>query len=282
MADSAWTWTDAGGTVTQLLDGTDAFITPGVVGRMYPSILMTTNVVPLQPGQRFQQVTMGTRIVKAPLEIFGASPTALRTSIRAWVYRLDPTRGDGILTITAPGGDTRQLICRYAGGLEQGTEDETDVGNRFRATLTFAAEWPYWQDTADTVAGPLVLNSLLQSMNVGGIGDGPIWPVWTITGPLTSINVNISGNIPVAWGLATLGLTAGQSVVVDTRPNTNSWPNGKTIVKNDGTNLFGHLTAGSQLFPIGNAPGFAVQIAPGGYGAGTSIQCNYRASYLSA
>jgi tail protein len=295
MADQAWQWVDAAGAATQLLEGTDVYVTPGVEGRFGPSIALSVVPVAQQPGQRFAQVLHGVAEVKAPLELYGASDSALRASVRTWAHRLDPVRGDGRLLITAPAGDQRELVCRYASGLDAAVEDETDLGHRLRAILRFTTEQPYWRDVSDTAAGPwsvgtaatffpifplrLSASEVFADVTVVNAGDVEAWPVWTITGP---------GSDPVLRNLTTgmvlsldTTLVGGETISVDTRPYTSAVPTGKTVTKNDGSSLFATLSATSSLWAL-IAGSNSVRIELSGATASSRVSLAFRQRYLTA
>jgi Phage tail protein len=289
MADTSMQWVDVGGVATEILDGTDVYVLPGLAGRMSPSMSFILQRVPLQPGQRFRDVRHGVAEVKVPVELYGATDTALRSSVRTWVHRLDPFRGDGKLRITAPAGDQRELICRCAEGLDQAVEDEGDVGHRLRAILRFVTEQPYWQDASDTVQTWTLLSSLatffplfplrlsgsevFADATVTNDGDVEAWPVWTIAGP---------GSSPILRNLTTgdllslpVTLLAGESVTIDTRPGA------KTVTKQNGTSLFGSLTATSSLWPLAQGSN-SVRIEMSGATSVSSVALNWRRRWLSA
>lgn len=261
MPDQSILWVDAGGGVTELLDGADAFTWPGVQGRMAPRTRVVAETVPLQPGQRFRDIQDAPLEVVLPVEFYAATDTALRTVERAWTHRLDPTRGDGRLRVTAPGGDQRELVCRCIEGMDRAVEDETDLGHRLRVALHFVTGllYPYWQDAGWTLQFWQLLGSLatffpLFPLRLSGseifaattidnsAGDVPAWPIWTIGGP---------GSNPVLRNLTSGKLTsiaavlqAGEGITIDTSPGV------KTVTKQDGTNLFGALSATSSLWPL--------------------------------
>lgn len=290
MADLLIQWVDADGTATTIFPGSaDAKLMFGVSGRFAPSMIFVLERVPLQPGQRFRSVQHGTAVVQLPVDFYGPSAVALRASMRAWVYRLNPTRGTGRIRITAPGGDQRELVCSYSEGLDRAAEDAMDVINRIRSVLTFVTEQPYWQDASDTVQSWTLLSSLatffpffplrlsgsevFADATVTNDGDVAAWPVWTIGGP---------GSSPILRNLTTgdmlslpVTLLAGESVTIDTRPGA------KTVTKQDGTSLFGSLAAGSSLWPLAQGSN-SIRIEMSGATSVSSVTLTWRRRWLSA
>ncbi len=296
MADLAFQWIDAAGTAWDIENGTDITLMYGTAGRHMPLPAFVLQALPTQAGQRFADVRQASTTISVPVDFYGVSDTTLRASIRNWAHRLDPTRGDGRLRTTAPGGDQRELICRYSQGLEAAVEDDRTLGYRMLAVLDFVTEQPFWQDTSDTSTSYQLLSSLatffplfplrlsgseiFASATVVNAGDVEAWPVWVITGP-GSMPVLVNQTTGKTFSLNTT-LLAGDTVTVDTRPFTASNPRGKTITKSDGTNLYSQMNGPCALWPL--APGSnALSLQLTGASATLSkIQLNYRNRWLSA
>jgi hypothetical protein len=292
VADQAIQWIDPAGTVTALRAGTDSAAMEGREGRFGPPPLFELERVPLQPGQRFRNVVHGSAVVHVPVAFYGSTATALRTSLRKWARLLDPIRGDGTLRVTGPGGDTRDLVCRYTGGLDTAIEsDYSDLANKFTVILMFTTEQPYWQDSSDTVAGPwvtgtaatffpffpLVLSdsTVFASVTVDNTAsDAEAWPVWTIRGPgANPILRNLSSTKFLSLPIT---LAIGDVVTIDTRPGQ------KTIIKQDGSSLFGSLTSTSSLWSLLASTVNSIRIEMSSATAASQVQMNFRHRYLSA
>ena len=291
MPDGALVWVDASGASTAIRNGSDIDIATGVAGRFGPPIAMVVEEIPLQPGQRIRNVRHGPTKVALPILFHPASAAAGRASLRAWAHRLDPTRGDGRLQATSPSGDTRELVCRYAGGLEELAEDfYSDFYGAAKAVWHFTTEQPYWQDVSDTVQSWSLLSSLatffpLLPLRLSGsevfadatvdnsVGDVEAWPVWIVTGP---------GSNPILRNLTTgkllslpVTLSGGESVTIDTRPGV------KMVTKGDGTNLFGSLTSGSALWSLVQGSN-SIRLEFTSATTASQIALNWRRRYLSA
>lgn len=289
MPDQALQWVDATGAVTAIRGGSGVATAEELTGRFAPSMRFTLATVPLQPGQRFRQVQHGLAEVALPIVFWPASATALRTLLRAWARLLDPVRGDGALRVTAPGGDQRELVCRYSEGLERLVEDDvSDFYGHARCVLHFIAEQPYWQDVSDTVASwsvttaatffpifPLRLSAseVFADVTVTNDGDVIAWPVWTVTGPGSSLILRnlTSGEL---LSLPTT-LAAGETVTIDTRPGH------KTVTLQDGSNLFGSLSSDSTLWSLAVGVN-AVRIEISATTPASLVALNWRRRWLSA
>lgn len=289
MPDQALGWVDADGSLTPIRGGTDIAVAEEVTGRFAPTMRFTVGTVPLQPGQRFRSVTHGLADIAVPVVFWPSSATALRTLLRAWAHRLDPVRGDGALRVTAPGGDQRELVCRYLDGLERVVED--DFSDRFghtKAVLHFIAEQPYWQDVSDTSASwsvstpatffpifPLRLSSseVFADVTVSNDGDVEAWPVWTVTGPGSSLALrNLTTGELLSSSATLLG---GDTLTIDTRPGR------KTVTALSGSNQFSTLSSASTLWSFTRGSN-SVRIELAGTTAASGVALKWRRRWLSA
>lgn len=259
-------------------------------GRFAPPVDREEETVPGQPGAQLRSVRHAPRDFSLALWITGTDEADLRTQMRDITYRMDGVRGDGRIRVTAPGGDQREVICRVTGGLEM-TEilGDSSGPTAQRAVVTFRAVDPYWQDTTDTAAGPwaqggatagffplfplrLTSSEVLASATVDNLGDVDAWPVWTVAGPGSTITLLNQSTGKVLTLNATL--LAGESVVIDTRFGF------KTVTKQDGTNLYGYLSATSSLWSLQRGSN-SIQIEIGGATSVTSVSMLYRHKYLA-
>lgn len=282
------TWIDADGTSYQLSGQSDRGVLQGLQGRFMPPFRRTEDVVPLQPGARLRDVQADAREVDVPISFKSASATALRTQVRAFLLRFSPARGDGKLRVTGPGGDQRELICRYAGGMEL-DEGQGVYGAAFqRAVLTFRAVDPYWYATSATVATyttgevatffpffPLRISAseIFADATVDNGGDVETWPEWIVTGPGSSIVLrNLTTGKLLSIGTT---LADGETATVDTAPGA------KKVEKNDGTNLFSTLSSDSSLWPLERGSN-SIRIEMTGATADSSVQLTFTPRYLGA
>jgi len=168
----------------------------------------------------------------------------------------DPLRGDGVLTVTQPDGSSRLLHATYEQGMEgQDIADPRGLWHRIYA-LQLVASDPWWYAT-DAVRIPFGVSSrgglldppflplkLTASAVIGETtavnqGDVPTYPVWTITGPGSSVALTNRTTGRVMRFL--FDLDEDDTVIVDTRPRRQS------VVSGTGENLFS-LTLGTPDF----------------------------------
>jgi phage-related protein len=230
-----------------------------VSGRGAPPVRMDEEDVPGQPGSRLRAVRHGARDFALPLWITSDTETNLRTEVRSLIASMDPTRGDGRIRVTGPGGDQREIVCRYQGGLELSeTLGDTSGPLLQRAPAMFRAHDPYWADVSPTVTEwelgqapgsffpifPIRLSSseVFALDTVTNAGDVDAWPVWTITGPGSGIRM---ANLTTgkAWGF-TVDLGTGESLTIDTRPGV------KTVIHSSGANWWQYLSSTSRLWSL--------------------------------
>ncbi|PWK81736.1 tail protein [Lentzea atacamensis] len=276
-------WVDADGATLDLDVDWD------VQGRGMPPLMYETELVPEQPGERLRAVRHGAREFVLRLWITGASEAAMWTAVRDTISRMDPARGDGKIRVTTVVGDQREITCRVQSGLELSERlNDTSGPEVQRAAVVFRASDPYWYDLSDTVETwqldpdsatwfpifPLRLASseVFTDATVTNTGDVEAWPVWTITGPGSSI---ILRNLTTGklLSLGALALTSSQVVTIDTRPGK------KTITLNDGTNLFSYRTADSSLWSLRRGAN-AVRIEMSSATAASSVQLARKHRYL--
>lgn len=272
------------------------FVSWNVAGRFSPPSRFEEEGVPEQDGMRLRSVLFGAREFTLPVWIKGTSDADLRTKVRALVSTMNPKRGDGRIQITSPIGDQREITCRVSSGLD-GAEK---IGDSSGATaqlfpVTFRAHDPFWQDTADVVAGPWMVGStpgtffpffplrlssseIFAQDTIVNLGDDDAWPVWTITGPGENPKVrNLTTGKSLDLGI--YFIVSGEVITIDTRPSGLAR---RTITSNINGNLYRLLTASSAMWPL--IPGSnLISIEMGIASAGvTAVQMARRNRYLAA
>lgn len=283
MAETT-TWIDSDG--GELLLDVDW----AVVGRFAPDAELVAEGVPGQPGQRLREARHGVHEFTMPFWREAATEAALRADLRDVVARMDPVRGDGRIRVVAPGGDSREIVCRVASGLGVNETLGQDSGLLSqRLAPVFRAYEPYWTATADTIINypgggvvatffpffPLKLSAseTIADTDVTNEGDVDAWPVWTLTGPATDV---VAENLTTgkSWSLTpSPALIAGQSATVDTRPGV------KTVLRSDGVNLFPGLSASSSLWPLRRGVN-RVRVSMGGSTAASNVRLAFRPRHL--
>lgn len=261
-----FTWYDAAGNTTALsglaetgqVEGIG--VLDGVRGLEMPPYALISDEVPLQPGARFRNLKTLPREVDLPLLVRSTSEVGLRLLLRTLRRALDPARGNGTLAVTAPDGAGRYLTCRYTGPWTGDLSADVYYVEALQFLATFQALDPYFYDAGPQVVSfgigtsivpffpffPLRLNAsgVLGDVAVTNTGDVEAWPVWTITGPGSNIILRNMSVIPQGVIEVDTTLTAGQQLIIDTRPGH------KTVTGPGGTNLYGAVNANSSLWSI--------------------------------
>jgi hypothetical protein len=274
----AYSWVEPNGTATPLP------VFDPKHGRHMPAIAFATDPVPLGSGSRLRSVRHMERRFDVVTAWRTGTAAEVRRDLRAWTRRLDPTRGDGILRCVTVAGDTREIACRYVGGIE--SFDEIDPLWNV-ASLEFIAADPYWRDAADTTAS-FASGEGLQSFlpgppftlsgsgtwavpTIDNVGDVEAWPVWVVTGPASSAtfeNLTNGKSFTLDYLIA-----EGETVTIDTRPGA------KTVRNAAGTNLYGDLSSASVLFPLTRGIN-DLEVTIVGAGDGSAVSIAYRLRYL--
>lgn len=260
-----------------------------VRGRFSPPAVFDAQGIPGEPGERVWDVRHGVMQFDLPFWVEADTESQLRAEMRATVARMDPRRGPGRLRVVAPAGDAREIYCHVAGGL--GMDEVLGQSSGPQSQLVPAvirAYDPYWWAVDDTVldypgggvvatffpffAVRLSASEVFADTDVTNDGDVTTWPVWQLTGPFTDVTAE---NLTTAqqWAL-TAAATSLDTITVDTRVGA------KTVVRSDGANLFGSLSAASQLWPF--TPGLNhIRISMGGSTAASNVRLILRPRYLS-
>lgn len=281
------TFIDPDGVETPLSSSTISTLW-GVTGRFMPPIDYVEETTPERAGARIRATKIRPREIAVPLFLEGPTPAELRALIRDFARRLFPARGDGRLRNVGPDGDTRELLCRYANGLEL-TETTAEGGVTWQRTLIVfrAAEDPYWRavDPVELDFGtgeppaffpifPLRIarSSVFGGVTIDNVGDVEAWPIWTISGPGSNLNLeNVTTGEFIALDTV---LGAGDEIVIDTTPGV------KSVELADGSNLFPDLVDGYSLFPLQKGEN---EISVGLEGADdtSAIALSYRPRFLT-
>lgn len=241
-------------------------------------------------GARIRHIQPQPHYITWPLRVRGATHLELITRWRLIVGAFTQTRrlGPGRLQIARPDGTTREILAFY----ESGFNGEPGQGRVFdTAALNLFCEDPYWQDVTDqppvtreyvaTVAdfqNPYPTVSSGQSVDSGPFsifnpGEVEAWPVWRITGPMTSL-IAVNNATGEAFALTATLADNTESIVIDTYEGTVTGP--------DGNSWFGFLDQpGAVLW--GLAPGTNdAEFTMGGAAAGSKAVLTWRNRWETA
>jgi hypothetical protein len=258
----AVSFTDPGGAVTMLSDWENGWLLqPGAKGLDMPQYQVTTDESPGIDGYELRDVRAQGKEIILPLAFWmHDSRQAYKERRRAFIRSLNPKRGVGTLTLTEPDGASRSIRAYYTGGLE-GDESLDAAGERWCINaITFGCPSPFWigaevSQTWKAAAGgtflpilPLVVGAsqVLGEVTVDNPGDDVAYPVWTVTGPATSVTLTntltdpYSGDPAMRELVLTRTITGADAIVIDTRERQ------QTALLNGAINLWPDLSdAGS-------------------------------------
>ncbi|WP_244204181.1 phage distal tail protein [Streptomyces africanus] len=282
-------FTDPAGLRTVFSDWENGWVLqPGAKGLDMPQYAFTQDESPGIDGYEIRQVRAQGKEIALPIAFWADDSRAAYLARRRGLIRsLNPKRGTGTLTVTQADGTSRTIGARYSAGLE-GDESLDAAGARWCINvLTFACPKPFWLGAEVTtewraaVAGtffpilPLVVGNsqVLGSVTVDNDGDDDAFPVWTITGPATSVSLTnvTTGEVLVLNRTVTIGDT----IVIDTRERQ------QTALLNGTTNLWGDLSDASTMWVL--EPGLNdLTLTVAGSTSNTRVRMTYQPRYLAA
>lgn len=256
MADTSFQWIDADGNVTDLNDQNVTWQVKGKRNFFNAPFALSTYEVPLTPGAAVGSVKVKERTVDVPLLVTCANRHEFIEKVRSLAATFNPDRGEGRLRIGHEQNSARELRCRYVGGLEGDGNMKGASPSSAMFILSLKAADPFFYSLApmqyEFVPGaplkffpffPLVLTqgTIINTGTIVNDGDFTAWPIWTITGPGTTLTLR---NLTTGLALqANLNLAAGETVHIDTRPGV------KTVFLGS-TNYFSTLTSTSVLWGL--------------------------------
>ncbi|MHC3450756.1 phage distal tail protein [Streptomyces prasinus] len=290
-------FTDPRGTTTVFSDWENGWLLqPGAKGLDMPEYAYATDESPGIDGYELRDVRAQGKEIILPIAFWAHdSRAAYKERRRRLINSLNPKRGVGTLTLTEPDGATRSIGAYYTGGLE-GDESLDAAGERWCINaLTFGVPSPYWiggevahswkagSDAAFFPVLPLQVgdSQVLGEVTVTNPGDDVAYPVWTITGPATSITLtNTLPNDPITGApvVRTLALTrtitGTDTVTIDTRERR------QTALLNGSANLWPDL-GDSELWPLEEGEN-RLNLVVAGSTALTSVAMTYQPRYLAS
>jgi phage-related protein len=262
------------------------------VGRFMPPVQSTDDTLPFTDGSVNRQILFGERQFTVPVNVLSTSQALLRTQLRNLIIAMNPKRGKGIVRVTSPLGDIREIEALYLSGLDM--DENIEKSGRFgqQTYITFKCNDPFWRDQNSITNSwqvsaspnffpffPLRLTSsqIAVTTTINNVGDVESWPVWTVRGPGGGSGGIVLQNLTSGSILSFMTTILGSSefITIDTRPGV------KLVTKNDGTNLFGDLDPTSVLWPL-EAGSNSINLELTSAIAGTTaLTISYRQKYLS-
>lgn len=205
----------------------------GVRGLTMPPFSMQESESDTRAGSRWLSVRALKRPVVWPLWVWcDGGDQAWLDYDRAFWRTMHPSK-PGLWTVTQPSGEYRTLAVRFVDDGDQTWDAAPGMRRWAPYLLTLQAEDPFWRGAPitrawmvgtplpfipDTGAPPfqITAGATFDAATVPNPGDVPAWPVWTITGPCTSVTVGVNGRLVTYAGT----VSAGQILTIDSRAMT--------------------------------------------------------------
>ncbi len=288
------TWTSPDGRVTVLEDFEDrnrGIITlPGVLGLGMPNYSIFEDASPAFDGATVRGVPRALpREITVPVHIWAATRADCLARWRKWVSDLNPQNGAGLLTVWERDGACREIEAYYSQGIEGVASDDADGSGPtwFTFAAVFHASRPFWLGEEQTRTFSLSSGGLFYpflpltvgnsspggAVQVTNSGDTASYPVWTITGPCTSLT--LTNDTTRKWLRVDYALAAGDTLTIDTTDGA------KYVLLNGTTNLWPALLLGSNLWSLRGGVNNLTIAAPGA-STSTSVTVRFRERYLTA
>lgn len=225
----------------------------------------------------------GVRDVDLPITVIGSD----RADVESKLRRLARLTQDalGVTDLAAEYSDETSLTLglHYVGGAEAGAWG-SDTGSTWcKWVMSFQAPTPFWESTTvqsfsvtsgNTGRGLLPQLSKLRVsssqalgvVTVNNTGDVAAYPVWTVLGPVTSLQID---NGSQAFGF-NAPVLAGQTITIDTETGL--------VTDDSGANRYGLLNSAPKLFAL--QPGStSISVLGTEATSATRITCSYALRY---
>jgi len=274
MAEKIY-WMDNDGGTIDLTDGVKYNILDGIDGRWMPPFEMIADEVYAVPGNYVRLRKTKVREVTLPIIVYGTSAADFLTNMRMLTDAFDPSKGDGVIRVETNDSPSKTflLTCHFLGGMS--FPETYDTGNcTFRKFVaSFQSHDVFWwnaQESERMWTGA----DITTYQSVYNAGDVDTYPIWDINGSTATVTQVQISNYTTGMDFVFAGMGGHfdnryYHLLVDTRPGRRS------ATMNHVDNVFDHLTAASELFPL--APGtnqlfFIIT----GYDVDTYVKCRWR------
>jgi hypothetical protein len=235
----AYAWVDPQGVVHSLSSDPNVNVKVGERGLGIASIDLAEDKRPFLRGSDVRHAA--TQPLDTELEFLLKTSTsadldALREQLYGWFATAsESSLTPGYLRVTRRDGTVRQRAYYYVSGLEGDFSAERLGAYWQTLTVQLRAADPVATDIADTTQHwELASLPTLAALNAG---DQDAFPVWTLSGPLTSATFT-STALGKSFAFI-FNLVTGKQVVIDTRPA--SLRPGMSVYDSDGVNRFSAL-----------------------------------------
>lgn len=276
------TWTGYDGSTWDFSDYTKGVcLAAGVRGLTMPPVDWYTSDLAGVDGTTDRGYRVSARDVFWPLRIWRPKGGQDWLNVDADFWRTLMPGRYGTWKVEQPSGAYRTLRLRLANDGDQAWDTDPAVIGWGRYGIRLTAPQPYWEGprirrsfsagsgaasffNSATKAPPYRISggSTLGTATIPNVGDVDAWPVWVLTGPITSASVGI-GTRQIVVSSA---ISSGRGVIIDTNPTAQTAFDGPLTTDSEGllqvadsgrTEVTGSLGA-TDFAPI--APGESVPL----------------------
>ena len=277
---SGFTLTGANGdTIT--FDLSEFVLNQGILGLGIPPTVVRIDESS-RDGGTFRFSRRGIRQIDLPVTVLGDTALEVEASLRRLAKITQDTSAATRLTALRDAGDVF-IDLHYVGGAELEFGGSAGGKQFARALFSFQAAYPYWQ-SADTESFNVTVGNtgrgLLPNLtklqvsssqaigliNVNNTSDVPVYPTFTITGPVDGLQITLNGE---GWSF-TENLVTGEQFVVDHSAGT--------VVNTANVNRYDILATSPKFFAL--QPGTSSILVIGTNAtADTAITAEYNLAY---
>jgi len=233
-------------------------------------------------GGVWRHTKRAVRNIDLPITVLGSDRNEVQEKLRRIARLTQDTTGPSRLLATYSDGKQLSIDIHYTGGAES-QWGQSEGMEWCEWMLSFKAPSPYWESTStesfvvrtgNLGRGLLPQLSKLKVTSSNSLGiitvvssaDVPVFPNWTITGPITDFSASANGLTFSITGT----IDAGKSIFINTETGT--------VVDDSGANKYASLAPAPKLFPI--QPGSTtIEVTGLNSTSDTRIVCEYALAY---
>jgi hypothetical protein len=266
---------------TIVFDNSSYVLNPGMAGFGIPPTEVRI-AASASDGGIWRYTKRGIRDVDLPITVLGNNRADVEAKLRRLAKLTQDKKGPTQLRANYSDGESLRLELHYTGGAEsQWGEDEGQTWCIW--VMSFQAPMPFWESnngqsfsltSGATGRGLLPQLSKLRVSSSNALGtvvvqsdaDVDVFPVWTITGPISEF---AASNGTLSWGF-NAPVDEGETITVDTEAGT--------VKDQDGNNRYSLLASAPKLFAF--SPGETVISVTGiATSDDTLVRCDYSLRY---
>jgi hypothetical protein len=258
-------------------DNSNYVLNPGMAGFGIPATEVRI-AESASDGGIWRYTKRGIRDVDLPITILGSSRASVQEKLRRLARATQDKKGPTQLRALYPNGESVRLELHYTGGAES-QWGETQGRTWCQWVMSFQAPMPFWESndgqsfsltSGQTGRGLLPQLSKLRVSSSNALGtvvvqsnaDVDVFPVWTITGPISEFEAT-DGELSFGFNDEVL---EGETITVDTEAGT--------VRDQDGNNRYSLLKPAPKLFPF--QPGETViNVTGSATSEDTIVRCDY-------